>query len=291
MERTTSASTSEARLQPILRWLYLGTLPGIATGIIIGGIGSRIVMRIVVAMEGSLPHQETDFGFTVGSITGFGMVFLIIFAGSASGIVGGLAYMCVRPWLGARLRWRGLYFGTVLLLAGGGLVIEGGNTDFVRFGSSNVNILMFAALFMLFGLLIAPLIEWADGRFHFASPQHDLHTSDRVLLGIGYMVVAVPLTLISLLVFTGLISDPIKIIIPVLLLALIPIAYMAKSGYEKRRSGMFLAGYGIIAAASILGLTFGLQAIAEIQDCAEALSNRGSQFTVITEELAKVICN
>ena len=136
-------------------------------------------------MEGSLPHQETDFGFTVGSITGFGLVFLIIFAGNASGFAGGMAYMCVRPWLGAIPRWRGLCFGTVLLLAGGGLVIEGGNTDFVRFGSSNVNILMFAALFMLLGLLIAPLIEWADGRLHFASPQHDLNTSDQVLPGIG----------------------------------------------------------------------------------------------------------
>jgi len=165
MDNSTSTSTRETGLPPMMRWLFLAVVPGIITGIIVGGVGSRIVMRIVGAMEGSLPHQETDFGFTVGSVTGFGMVFLIIFAGSASGFVGGLAYMCVRPWLGAKQRWRGLYFGAILLLAGGGLVIEGGNTDFARFGSSTLNIFMFAVLFMVFGLLVAPLVEWADIRF------------------------------------------------------------------------------------------------------------------------------
>ena len=160
-------------------------VPGIIAGIIVGGIGSRIVMRIVGAMEGSLPHQETDFGFTVGSVTGFGMVFLIIFAGSASGFVGGLAYMCVRPWLGAKKRWRGLYFGAIVLLAGGGLVIEGGNTDFVRFGSSTLNIFMFAVLFMVFGLLVAPLVEWADIRLQ-PEPNSDPpgQASQLALLGI-----------------------------------------------------------------------------------------------------------
>ena len=159
MESSESAPSAPASLQPIVRWLFLSTVPGIATGIIVGGIGSRIVMRITGAMEGSIPHQETDFGFTVGAITGFGMVALIILMGSASGFVGGVAYMCVRPWLGTGSRWRGLYFGTVLLLAGGGLVIEGGNTDFVRFGSPSVNILMFAIL--LCCLAFSFLCSWS----------------------------------------------------------------------------------------------------------------------------------
>src|SRR3970282_389954 len=56
-------------------------------------------------------------------------------------------------------RWRGLVFGLLLLATFGSAIIEGDNPDFDRFGYRTLNIAMFAALFIIFGLLVAPLFE------------------------------------------------------------------------------------------------------------------------------------
>ncbi len=292
MTGLTPQSSRPTGLESIIRWLLVGAIPGLVAGIVVGGGCSRIVMRIVGAMEGQFPPQETDFGFDVGVSTAGGTIFLLI-AGSAAGLVGGLFYMSVRPWLGATRRWRGPLFSAVLLLAGGGIVIEAGNSDFSRFGSPTLNIFLFAALFILFGLLLAPLAEWTDTRLQSASSIRELPAFDYALFGVVYLIVAVPLALFSLLVFTGLVSDPVKFVIPALLISLFPLGYVMRPslqpGAPHRRPRIFLAGYGILAVACLLGLVFGVQAIIDIQDCADTLSSAASGFA-LTEEMASALC-
>ena len=55
----------------------------------------------------------------------------------------------------------GLVFG-VLLLAVLGSAIEGDNFDFYVFGPRTLNVAMFASLFILFGLLVAPLFDFVN---------------------------------------------------------------------------------------------------------------------------------
>ena len=146
-------------IEPIARSLTVGSLAGFIAGLIAGGIGSRIAMRITaIAAGGRFRGAITDAEETVGEITADGTIFLVLFAGLI-GVFGGLIYLGVRRWVADAGRWRGLAFGVVLLAMFGWAIIEGDNPDFHRFGPPALNIAMFASIYILFGLLVAPLFE------------------------------------------------------------------------------------------------------------------------------------
>jgi hypothetical protein len=141
----------------------VSVLAGIVAGLIVGGLGSRIVMRIVGIIAGpEMVGAVTDAGNRVGEITLSGTMELLLFVGLFSGVAGGLAYAALGPWLPWAGPWKGLVFGGLLLATFGSGVIEADNSDFHRFGSPILNLLLFAALFILFGTVLAPLAERFD---------------------------------------------------------------------------------------------------------------------------------
>jgi len=139
--------------------LRIGTfaLAGALAGILVGGLGGRIVMRIAGAMSDpmTLASLRTANGNVLGEITLGGTLALAIFAGLVPGLVGGVAYGASLPWLVPLGRWSGAAFGLVLLAAIGPAVLEPFNFDFQKFGKPVVNVALFAALFPLFGLVVA----------------------------------------------------------------------------------------------------------------------------------------
>ncbi len=154
------------RMLHLGRLWAIGAVSGLIAGALVGGLGGRIAMRISAmaggeAIQGQLTANEN----IVGQITLDGTLFLIIFAGMFQGLIGGILYMAVRRWLPGPQRWRGLAYGILLLLVLGSVIIESDNQDFVRFGPPLLNIFLFASLFPLFGLAIAPLVNWLDRSF------------------------------------------------------------------------------------------------------------------------------
>jgi hypothetical protein len=136
---------------------HLGTasLAGVLAGIVVGGFLGRVAMRVSGFMSRpELVGVETSNGNRVGDITFEGTLALVVFAGVASGTVGGLLYASAEPWLRSS-RGRGLIFGTGVLLALGYTTIEPSNVDFEQFGVGSVNVLMFTLLFVAFGVAIA----------------------------------------------------------------------------------------------------------------------------------------
>lgn len=141
------------------RTVAIGALAGFVAGVMAGGAGSRIAMRITAIAAGDrFQGRITDFDAQVGDITAGGSIFLIILGGSV-GILGGLIYLALRRWLADAGRWKGLAFGVLLLAVFGSAVISADNPDFHRFGPPALNIGMFTSIFILFGLLVAPLFE------------------------------------------------------------------------------------------------------------------------------------
>jgi hypothetical protein len=154
----------------LLRDAGIGLLAGFAAGFVAGGIGSRLAMKVVALVAGpSAQGRITENGNTIG-VFSRDTIFLLIF-GTFLGGAGGLIYMALRPWLPKAARWRGLTFGAVLLATFGTAVIEGRNFDFSRFGNPVLNVALFGALFLLFGVLVAPLAERADRLFPRVPPQ------------------------------------------------------------------------------------------------------------------------
>lgn len=144
------------------RALGIGVLAGLLAGILVGGIGGRLAMRLVAIIAGpTSTGVRTDNGNAVGDITVGGTVALIVFAGVANGVIGGVVYAAVRPWLTSG-RWRPLLFGLLVAAVLGFTAITPENPDFRRFGSPIVNVMLFAAIFLAFGALIVPLAGSLD---------------------------------------------------------------------------------------------------------------------------------
>ena len=156
----------------LVRAMGIGVLAGLAAGFLAGGIGSRLAMRIsAIAAGPAMRGTFTENGNRVGEITLDGTLFLLVFNGPIVGLFGGLVYVALRPWLPRSTRWRGLAFGALLLAVFGAVIIDADNIDFRLFGPPLLNVGMFAALFVLFGLIAAPLADRADRAFPAVPPR------------------------------------------------------------------------------------------------------------------------
>ena len=148
-------------LKQALHSLSVGTVAGLAGGLV-AGLGSRLAMRLAGMTTAAANRGiETEAGFRVGEITPDGTIFLVLFS-AYLGIFGGLAYLSVKPWIPSTGRMRGLWFGSLLLVLFGPLVIEIANPDFNLFGYPWLNLVTFSCLFLLFGLVATSVADRLD---------------------------------------------------------------------------------------------------------------------------------
>ena len=147
---------SQRAIEAFTRTVAIGALSGFVAGLIAGGVGSRLAMRVSgILTEPAFRSVLTENDNVVGEITVGGSAILILVAGFF-GAAGGLLYVAMRPWMADAGRWRGLGFGVVLLAILGSLILEADNPDFHLFGPPGVNVAMFASIFVFFGLLLPP---------------------------------------------------------------------------------------------------------------------------------------
>src|SRR3990172_2431280 len=253
-------------VEPLMRSLAVGTIAGFFAGAITGGVGSRIAMRIVAITAGGADQGGiTDAEATVGEITAGGTTFLL-FVGGGGGALGGLLYLAVRRWLADAGRWRGLVFGLLLLAAFGSAIIEGDNPDFDEFGSPGLNIAMFASLFIIFGLLVAPLFE----RIERGLPRASLRPSGLgALAAYGFGL----LLLLPALGSVGFLSQQKTLLLLLYALLAMPLAaYVlarANDGFERLsdlrgRPTLLAAALALLALPLVVGMGLDALALAEI---------------------------
>lgn len=154
-----SASRAESRVGPAIRELAAAGAAGILVGVP-AGLVSRAIMKVSALAGGPVvAGVHTSNGNVVGDFTANGTLALVIFAGVVPAISAALLYVAVRPWLLRLGAWRGLALGAYGLALTGFSVLEPGNNDFVRFGPAALNIAMFAALFIVVGIAVAPIAD------------------------------------------------------------------------------------------------------------------------------------
>jgi len=142
-------------LRGLGRHVGAAAISGVIAGVLVAGLAGRIAMRVAgFTSRPELSGTLTSNGNRVGDITFEGTLALALFVGVATGVGGGILYASAEPWLRSR-RWKGLIFGMGLLAALGFTVLDATNIDFKRFGVPVLNVAMFAALFIVFGLAIA----------------------------------------------------------------------------------------------------------------------------------------
>ena len=132
----------------IMRALAIGSLAGLAAGVLVGGIGGRVAMRLVVLATSRMPAQSTG-----GTLS-------ITVVGAFLGVTLGVAYVALRRWLPRGWLVGGLTYGLGLLaLLGTTFFVDGlAHADSeLREGPVGLGIALFSVLFVGFGPIVAAI--------------------------------------------------------------------------------------------------------------------------------------
>ena len=133
---------------------------GGVAGVVVGGIGSRIAMRIAALTARDVAQGlTTEAGATIGRITFEGTAFLVVAVGIGTALVGTAFYLATLPWLPRRRRLRALAFGGLELVVFGTVLLDPGNPDFTILGRPLLNVLVLGSLFVLHGVALVMLVE------------------------------------------------------------------------------------------------------------------------------------
>ena len=197
-----------AGLVALARHIAVIGLAGVTTGVLVGGIGSRVFMRIAGATgRDAAQGAGTEAGFTVGEITFGGSLALILFVGLGTGVLGAALYVVFRPWLGWAGRLRGVVFGVVLFAVGSATsdVMNPDNLDFFVLGNGLINVLVIVALFLTFGIVLEEVHRALDQRVP-EDPGSNRYVFGA--LGIVGAVLAIPLLVTTMFTRSGCDCDP-----------------------------------------------------------------------------------
>jgi hypothetical protein len=159
-----SETTWQQDLLASARRVSAGVVGGLAMGALIGGIGGRLAMFVLrLTSDPSLHGLQTDDGFTIGRFSG--ETLFLVLAAAALGVIGGLVYLAVRPWLPER--WRAVLAAVFGGIVGGAAFIRPDSIDFTRLDPLPLAVLMFIALPAIYGvamsLLVERLLRWNPG--------------------------------------------------------------------------------------------------------------------------------
>jgi len=139
------------------RSVLVALLCGAAVGVVVGGLGGRVSMRLVAVLTDGPGFTLT--GAEVGEVTLGGTLSLL---GSAAqvGVIGGALYAVLRSVLPSAQR--ASVFALLALLLPGGLLL--GDEEFKLFDPSLLTAALFIPLFPAFGFALSAAVERLDPR-------------------------------------------------------------------------------------------------------------------------------
>ncbi len=171
---TTAATRSGDRstvwpVGEIPRDIARGGMAGAIVGIVVAGIGGRIVMRLAALVVPGATGALTENGNRIGDITLSGSLGLLLFSGLFFGVSAGTVWVVVSPWIpGVGLAKAILAMPISVALGTLGL-IRRENRDFSVLGHDPTVVAMLLALIALMGLSIALVDGWLDRRLPHAT--------------------------------------------------------------------------------------------------------------------------
>jgi len=228
-------STEAPRVAHPLGVLVSGNVAGALAGLIVGGVGSRLAMRVLALTSPDAQGAITEAGEVVGEISMGGTLFLLV-AGTVLGQAGGLAYIALRRWLPEW--WTGAALGLLLLAVSGRLLVEPDNIDFVILDPAWLGITMFASLPVVFGLMVVPLQARLEP--FFTRPRS--RGATRLVLGAGLL----PLAL----------GGPVAVVLGAVIAAGFLLARSAVVRDAWDTATVDIYGRAILGATAIFGLGF-----------------------------------
>lgn len=161
--QTVGEAAPLSRTGEVLRDIARGGISGVVAGIVVGGLGARLVMRIAALLHPDAVGALTENGNRIGDITPGGTLGLVLFGMIACAMAGAI-WVIVSPWIPGHTGVRALLTAGIAVATGTPVLIIGGNPDFVILEHDPVVVTLLVALVGLIGLSIALLDSWLDRR-------------------------------------------------------------------------------------------------------------------------------
>ena len=161
---TTDLQPALGRLAVPLRDIARGGLAGLVTGILVAGVGGRIVMRVAALLVPDAAGRLTENGNRVGDITLSGTLGLVIGAGVFFGLAGATVWVVVSPWLPRDGRLRAVAAMPVAIALAGVALIQASNSDFRVLRRDVATVALLLVLVAVAGLAISLVDGWLDRR-------------------------------------------------------------------------------------------------------------------------------
>jgi hypothetical protein len=244
---------ADTRLAGVVRDIARGGLVGLIVGIVVCGIGGRLVMRLAALLVPAATGLPTENGNRIGDITLGGTMGLVVFAGLLGAIAVGVTWTVVSPWLPGRGVVRGLVAAPIAVALGSFALIVGDNPDFPILRHDP---LVVASLLLLVGSTM-PAAALVDGRLDRRLPRP---ASLATPVGLGYLAFAGLGGVVAGLPFVsaafGGASEARPLALTVVLVGFVTIAWWRErlAGRTTPSPALRLAAWSILAGGTIFGL-------------------------------------
>ena len=143
-----------------IRWVAVRGLASVIAGVVVLGVGGRLVMLASRLIHPDAIGRLTENGNRIGEFTVDGTIELILFGGLGSGVTAGVVWVLVKEWIPKHPVPVGL--GAVAI--GGFLLVEADNTDFAILGDPRADLVLLLGLIFVFGVVVFWLDRWLDRR-------------------------------------------------------------------------------------------------------------------------------
>ena len=183
----------------VLRDIARGGIAGILVGIFVAGIGGRIVMRLATILHEDAVGRRTENGELIGAITFNGTMALITFGGLGMGLMAGMIWVIVRPWLVGRGLGRAIVSGLLAVALGTPALIQGGNLDFLILDRDPLIVALLVSLVFAVGFSIALVDGWLDRRLPRSVRGGNIATTVYLVITVMGLMLIVPLVIAILL--------------------------------------------------------------------------------------------
>ena len=83
----------------VLRDIVRSALTGLIVGVLVLGLGGRIVMRLAALLDPSSAGRATENGNRIGAITFDGTAVLLLFGGLLVGLPTSVVWVAIQEWI------------------------------------------------------------------------------------------------------------------------------------------------------------------------------------------------
>lgn len=241
--------TPLSRLAHPLRDIARGGLAGLITGIVVAGLGGRLVMRAAALLVPQAAGQFTENGNRIGEITLSGTLGLVLAGGLFFGLAGATIWVVVSPWIPGGARVRAVLAMPIAVALTGVSLVQAGNPDFLVLRHDAATVVLLLALVALAGLAIAGFDNWLDRRLPQANASAPADAIYLVLTAAGG-------ALIFPIVLAGYLGEERWLGLALVAIGIATLIHWAFRylGRESFPTWLIIAGRGSLLVAVVLGV-------------------------------------